>query len=197
MTEPVNDQDERRALIAQLFGAFGKTPSESQYSGYEAALKLMTTPRLARVVATWLEGIAEATDPQDLRVPTAGRLWELARKLRRLPEPPRGLELKAEEPKLLPFDTNANQLLLAYVWDAMRAGRADRYAPDPMIAAEPAPRTRERTAILVRWKNLWAAQMRAGVERGEKPDGKALWAEHMACAEYEIARLITIEPAAT
>lgn len=193
MTEPVNDQAERRALIAQLFGAFGKTPSESQYTGYEAALKLMTTPRLARVVSTWLEGIADATDPQDLRVPTAGRLWEIARKLKRLPPAPRVLELKASEPKFLPFDEGANTLLLNYVTLGLVQKAIHGQAPSRDAARYAPP---AHTAILVRWKNLWAQEMRADREKGGNLDGKKLWAEHMECAEDEISRLIASQAAA-
>jgi len=185
---------QRRELIAQLFGAFGRTPKEHEYAGYEASLKLMPTPSLARVVSTWLEQIGDATDPDDLRVPTAAKLWALRRKLKRLPDPPplelRGAPAQAQDG----WDLNANTLLLNYltvglvqqVIHGMKATRdAGRYAP-------PA-----HTAVMVKWKNAWARDMREDRELYDgKLDGKIAWTDCMAKAEAEIDALISAERAA-
>ena len=185
----------RRDLIAQLFGAFGRTPTEANYSGYEAGLKLMNTQTLARVVSTWLEKIAEATSPEELRVPTAGKLWEIRRKLRKLPDP-RPLELApppgAEQDG---WDRNANTLLMLYLWQKHAPKGVTRYSPDShyddktrqVVAG---PQTAERSAILVKFKNAWARDMREDREEHGKLDGKQHWADCMALAEAELDRYI-------
>jgi truncated hemoglobin YjbI len=194
MTDLTPAQLERRELIAQLFGAFGRTPKEHEYTGYEAALRLMPTPILARVVSSWLEKIAEATEPEDLRVPTAGKLWQLKRKLRALPTPA-PLTLHGAPPqKLDGWDTNANLFLLNYVTrglveqvvhDRTPTRNASRYAP----AAH--------TAVLTKWKSIWARDMREDRELYEgQRDGKAYWLECMRLAEAEIDALIAAEQAA-
>lgn len=177
MTIQVDETAARRELIAQLFGAFGRTPTEANYAGYEAALKLMPTPTLARVVSTWLENISEATDPIEIRVPTAGKLWDLRRKLRKLPAAP-VLELKAHEPKFLAFDTNANQLLMAYLWKKHGPKNVTRYQVPAALQ------------WLVKYKNAWAHDMRDDRAAGGKLDGRKAWADCMAAAEAEIEKLI-------
>jgi hypothetical protein len=184
----------RRELIAQLFGAFGRTPKEHEYTGYEASLKLMPTPSLARVITTWLEQIGDATDPEDLRVPTAAKLWALRRKLKKLPGPP-PLELHgAPEQKQDGWDLNANTLLLNYLtmglvqsacYGQKPTRDAGRYAPP------------ERTAVMVKWKNVWARDMREDRELySGKLDGKAAWLACIAKAEAEIDVMIATERAA-
>lgn len=201
MSEAEDDTTQRRELIAQLFGAFGRTPSEANYAGYEAALKLMATPTLARVVSSWLEKISEATDPSDLRVPTAGRLWDLRRKLRRLPDP-RPLELTAPPAAAMDgWDQNANLLLMAYLWGKhSRASVNNRYAPDSPYDDKrrcivPGPQTAERTAILVKWKSAWAADMRDSHAEHAPLDGKKHWADCMTLAEAELDRYIASQVA--
>jgi hypothetical protein len=200
MSEQQDETQSRRELIAQLFGAFGRTPTEAQFAGYEAGLKRMPTPSLARVVSTWLERIEEATEPGELRVPTPGKLWELRRKLKALPAP---FTLEhtpaAHEPD--GWAKNANTLLLAYVTQGL-VGKsihgtrtpmrnASRYAPDshydPQTRhAVPGPLTKIATAILVKWKDGWAADMREDRAEGGSRDGKALWFDYMTRAEAEI-----------
>lgn len=192
MTELTADEIERRALIAQLFGAFGRTPSEANYAGYEAALKLMQTPALARVIGTWLEKISEATDPADLRVPTAGRLWELRRKMRKLPDP-RPLELAPPPSAAMDgWEQNANLLLMQYLLDKHAPKGVTRYSPDSRYDGRlhVGPQTVERTAILVKWKTAWARDMRESRAEHRPLDGRATWAECMAHAEAELDRYI-------
>jgi hypothetical protein len=194
----------RRELIAQLFGAFGRTPTEANYAGYEATLKLMTTPMLARVVSSWLEKISEATDPEELRVPTAGKLWQLRRKLRALPTPPLVLH-GAPEVKQDAWDTAANSHLLNYITSGLvqsavhgqkPARNANRYAPDSRFDSVnrcviPGDLTRKITAVLVKWKNAWARDMREDRELYDgKLEGKAFWQQCMASAEGEIDQLL-------
>lgn len=197
MTDLTQSQLERRDLIAQLFGAFGRTPKEHEFTGYEAALKLMSTPILARVVSSWLEKISEATEPEDLRVPTAGKLWQLKRKLRALPTAPPLTLHGAPEQKPDGWATNANLLLLAYFDGKRNAGVMARYAPDSPNPPNPGPLTRARTAVLVKWKNVWARDMREDRELYDgKLEGRAFWADCMARAEAELDEMIGLERAA-
>lgn len=190
----------RRELIAQLFGAFGRTPTEANYSGYEAGLKLMNTQTLARVISTWLERLSEATAPEELRVPTAGKLWEIRRKLRKLPDP-RPLELAPPPGSDLDgWDQNANQLLLQYLLDAHAPKRVTRYSPDSRYDAKlrhvvVGPQTTERTAILVKFKNAWARDMREDRADGGKLEGKKHWVDCMALAEAELNRYLASQQA--
>lgn len=205
MTDLTQDQRERRELIAQLFGAFGRTPTEANYAGYEAGLKLMQTPTLARVVGTWLEGLSELTDPSEARVPTAGKLWDLRRKLRKLPDP-RPLELTPPPAdKLDGWDVNANLLLLDYVTRGLLPKVVGmrgvpmpdgaRYAPDSSYVdknrcVSVGAQTVERTAILVKYKTAWAVDMREDRAEHGNLDGKKHWADCMALAEAEIDRYL-------
>jgi hypothetical protein len=189
----VSDLDERRKLIGRLFGAANKQCDETRMDAYLETLKRMETPRLIRAVEHVLDGIQNMTDPEDYKPPTAGGLWKVLKKLRALPPP---LELRAAEPKYLPFDTNANQLLMAYLWDKHAPNGMTRYAPDSPNPKLPGPITRARTAILVKWKNAWARDMREDREAGGKLDGKASWIDCMARAEAEIDRLIALEQVA-
>lgn len=190
----------RRELIAQLFGAFGRTPTEAQYAGYEAGLKRMPTPSLARVVSTWLERIEEATEPAELRMPTPGKLWEHRRKLKALPTP-FTLEHSVDAPKLDDWGTAANLVLMQYVSGGLMAKTlkgagtsprdVSRYAPDSSYdpknrCAVAGPLTKIVTAILVKWKDAWATDMREDRAEGGSRDGKALWSEYMQLAEAEI-----------
>jgi hypothetical protein len=195
MTDLTQDQLERRELIAQLFGAFGRTPTEANYAGYEAGLKLMQTPTLARVVSTWLEGLSELTDPSEARVPTAGRLWDLRRKLRKLPDP-RPLELTPPPGAALDgWDLNANLLLMQYLWGKHGGKGVDRYSPDSRYDNKArklvtGQQTSERTAIFVKWKNAWSRDMRESRAEHRPLDGRVAWAECMTLAEAELDRYI-------
>jgi hypothetical protein len=184
----------RRELIAQLFGAFGRTPKEHEFAGYEASLKLMPTPSLARVVTTWLEQIGDATDPEDLRVPSAAKLWALRRKLKRLPNPP-ALELHgAPAQKQDAWVSAANTLLLNYLTMGLvqKAIHGQKPTRDAGRYAPPA-----HTAVMVQWKNIWARDMREDRELYDgKLDGKLVWADCMARAEAEIDALLLAEVAA-
>jgi hypothetical protein len=192
MSELPPEQQERRELIAQLFGAFGRTPTEANFAGYEAGLKLMNTQTLARVVSTWLEKLSEATAPEELRVPTAGKLWEIRRKLRKLPDP-RPLELTPPPGAALDgWDLNANLLLMQYLWAAHGGKGVTRYSPDSSYDGKLriGPQTSERTAIFVKWKNAWARDMRESRAEHRPLDGRVTWTECMALAEAELDRYI-------
>lgn len=195
MSEPTDETSQRRELIAQLFGAFGRTPTEANYAGYEAALKLMATPTLARVIGAWLEKISEATEPSELRVPTAGKLWELRRKLRRLPDP-RPLELTPPPgARTDGWDQNANTLLAQYLLTKHEPKGVTRYSPDSryddrLRQVVTGPQTAERTAILVKWKNAWAVDMREARAEHGPLEGKKHWIDCMALAEAELDRYL-------
>jgi hypothetical protein len=184
----------RRELIAQLFGAFGRTPKEHEFTGYEAGLKLMPTPSLARVVTIWLEQIGDATDPEDLRVPSAAKLWALRRKIKKLPNPP-ALELHgAPAQKQDAWVSAANTLLLNYLTMGLvqKAIHGQKPTRDAGRYAPPA-----HTAVMVQWKNIWARDMREDRELYDgKLDGKLVWADCMARAEAEIDALLLAEVAA-
>lgn len=196
MTEIPADEQVRRSLIGQIFAADrGKKCSEESMASYLLAVRRMETPRLARVVERLLDGF-ERGDSEVYRVPQPGTLWRIAKELRlgvTRPAPP--LELHgAPEQKVDGWALNANTLLLNYVTlglvqqsaYAQKASRnAGRYAP-------PA-----HTAILVKWKNAWARDMREDRDLYEgKLDGKQSWAECMARAEAEIDAILAHQVAA-
>lgn len=195
-------------LIRQMFAADrGKKPDDATLAAYQLALKRMDTTKLARVVEKLLGGF-ERGDSEHYRVPQPGALWRLARELRtgsvqtEKPTPP--LELHgAPEQRLDGWDTNANLLLLAYLDGKRGAGVMARYAPDSRIYGEACtalhvgPHTHERTAVLVKWKKLWARDMRENRELYDgKLDGKKAWADCMASAEREIDALVAAEQVA-
>lgn len=87
----------------------------------------------------------------------------------------------------------ANRHLLAYVLKHT-ARHTRRYAPDYTAShgiVTPGPETRERTAVLVKWKNEWAARMRSVAdEHGvDTEDQRDLWANCMTLAEAELDAL--------
>ena len=186
--------DDRKRLIASLFGAANKHCDEARMDGYLDALKRMDTPRLMRAVEHILAGIEDLPEHEDYTPPSAGGIWKALKRMRALPPP---IELKANEPKFLVFDTNANQLLMAYIWAAHAGKGVTRYAPDSPSPREPGPLTRECTAILVKWKNAWARDMREDRELYDgKLDGKTTWLQCMASAEAEIDALLAQQVAA-
>lgn len=215
MTEISADEQIRRGLIGQIFAADrGRKCSEESMAAYLLAVRKMDTPRLARVVERLLDGF-ERGDSEVYRVPQPGTLWRLAKELRlgvtRAAPPP--LELHGvPEQKQDAWDTAANLLLLGYVtdgWPAKVRGMrgvpmrdAGRYAPDSPYDAQKrcvsiGPVTKERTAILVKWKNAWARDMREDRDLYEgKLDGKQSWAECMARAEGEIDAILAHQVAA-
>lgn len=188
----------RRGLVAQLFAADrGKKLDDDTAAAYLLSLRRMDTPRLARVVERMLEGLEHDADPY--RVPSPSRIWQLAKELRLGSTPaPRTappLELHGTpEQSFDGWDANANILLLAYVTDPV-SRRAARISPDSSTdhhaSLRIGPETHARTAILVRWKNAWASEMREDREmRGGQLDGRKLWAEYMAEAEREIGQRV-------
>jgi hypothetical protein len=186
----VADLDDRKALIQRLFGAANKHADEPRMDGYLESLRLMDTPRLLRVVDKILAGIAELTEPENYKPPTAGQIWKVARSMRRLPDP-RPLELTPPPAAAMDgWEQNANLLLMQYLWAAHAGKGVTRYAPDSPNPARPGPQTIERTAILVKFKNAWARDMREDREEGGKLDGKTHWIDCMALAEAELDRYI-------
>jgi hypothetical protein len=205
-----NDQDVRRELIAQLFAADrGRRADDATMGAYLLALKRMDTPRLARVVEKLLGGF-ERGDAEAYRVPQPGTLWRISREIRlgavpvhREPEP------TANDGRVMDaWDTAANLLLLNYFGEIMRDKRRDaagnllrpmsRYSPDSPFN----PKTRQvdvgalakaRTAVFVKWKDLWARDMREDRELGGKLDGRKVWADCMSRAESELNALIASE----
>lgn len=190
-----NDDAVRVELIKQLFGADrGKKPDDAALAAYLLALRKMDTPRLARVVERVLDG-EQYGDTDPYRVPQPGTLWRIAKELRlgALPNRP-PLELAANKPVERPLDgwtINANQLLMAYITDpttrrAQRLG-VDSYVGQNGPPVHPGKLTVLFTTILVKWKDLWALDMREDREARGNLDGRKLWADYMASAEREIA----------
>lgn len=208
----MSDLDDRKALIQRLFGAANKSCDEAKMDGYLEALKLMDTPRLMRVCERVLDGIRELTDPEDYRPPTAGALWKVYRRLRALPTAPPLTLHGAPEQKPDGWAVNANLLLLAYVTRGLLPKMvgirgvtmpdAGRYAPDSRYDSAkrcvvPGPLTIARTAVLVKWKNVWARDMREDRELYDgKLEGRAFWLDCMARAEAELDEMIGLERAA-
>lgn len=195
MNAPPNPDAElaaRRGLVAQLFAADrGKKLDDDTAAAYLLSLRRMDTPRLARVVERTLEGLEHDADPY--RVPSPSRIWQLAKELRlgstRTPQAPPSNDLNGMAEEVADgWEINANTLLLNYVTlglvqqsaHGQKATRnADRYASSTA------------TAILVRWKNAWASEMREDrALRGGKCDGRKLWTEYMAEAEREIGQRV-------
>lgn len=187
------DVDDRKTLIARLFGAAGKECRESVMDGYLEALKRMDTPRLFRVVDRVLDGIKDLTDPEDYKPPAPGALWKVARALRALPAPA-PLELHGTRPQPQDqWDTAANTLLLNYVTAGL-VEKAIRNSKPTRDASRYA--SHEATAVLLKWKSAWARDMREDRELyGGKLDGKLLWAQCMASAETEISGILRAEAA--
>lgn len=198
------EADDRRALILKLHGAANKVPAESVIEATLTALAKMSTPKLMRVVDRVIEGIAELTNPEDYRAPTAGALWKVARKLSALPAPPLTLDQQrqvADGPKVDGWTINGNILLLAYFDGKKAAGSMGRYAPDSpyderLRHVVTGPITKLRTAVLVKWKDAWACDMREDRAEGGKLDGRKLWVDCMVSAEAEIDRNMALERAA-
>jgi hypothetical protein len=183
-----SELETRRSLIAQLFAADrGKRADEAAMEAYLLALKHMETPRLARVVERLLEKF-QYGDAEPYRVPQAGTLWRIAKEMRYGAAPP---EKPADNWSGDGWDVNANLLLLSY----LRDHDVTRYAPDSPKPSNPGPETIRRTAILVKWKDLWARDMREDRQLGGNLDGKKAWADCMSQAEHELDRLSEREAA--
>ncbi|HEV8246056.1 MAG TPA: hypothetical protein VGP93_09825 [Polyangiaceae bacterium] len=195
------DIDDRKKLIASLFGAANKPCDETRMDGYLEALRRMDTPRLMRVVTHVLDGIEHLPEHEDYKPPTAGGLWKILKKLRALPAP-RPLELTPPPAAAIDgWDQNANLLLMQYLWAAHAPKGITRYAPDDRYDEKarrtiPGPQTIERTKIMTKWKSAWATDMREDRAEHGKLDGKKHWVDCMALAEAELDRYIASQQVA-
>lgn len=184
----------RRSLLAQLFAAqSGRKLDDETAGAYLLALRRMDTPRLARVVERILGDIE--TDASPYRAPSVSRIWEVAREMRKLPNtsaPAPTLELHGTpEVRHDPWETAGNTLLLNYITQGLvqRSIHGQKAARDAGRYAGAA-----RTQIVVKWKQIWARDMREDRELYDcKLDGKKAWADAMACAERELDALIASE----
>jgi hypothetical protein len=181
----IDETQARRSLIAQLFGANkGQKLDDDTASAYLLGLKRMDTPKLARVVERILEGL-ESAGSEPYRVPTIGHIWQVSREITFGRVPQAAPAEPSSEPVLDGWDVNANHFLLAFLATAMREHRVGRYVGEA------------RTAILVKWKNAWARDMREdrAVFDGTL-DGKAHFADCMRRADDEINALAGQQAAA-
>jgi hypothetical protein len=108
-----------------------------------------------------------------------------------VPDAPQNPQLSApDDGRFDDWAMTANRHLLAYVFKHT-ALRTRRYAPGWTSGGgvvTPGPESRARTAVLVKWKNEWAARMRAAAdEHGVNvEDQRDIWANCMALAEAEL-----------
>lgn len=174
-------------ILSTLFGAHGKPLSESMINGYWKGLQHMSLVAFERVCDQAIEKLQYA-ERGHAKTPTVAELWDLKRGFRGLPSAP-----AEKEPEWVgdEWDIAANHLLLAYIAKARDRKEADRYAPDSRYdesrrCVVPGPITKHRTAILVKWKGLWARDMREDRAEGGKLDGKKSWFDCMSLAEQEI-----------
>lgn len=183
-------------LLNSLFGAHGRTVWDGALAGYWKGLGKMSLMQFERVVGKAIDKLQYA-ERGVAKVPTVPELWDLHRGIRH--EQPR----PQQEPTWTgdAWDTAANLLLLAYFERKKGAKEMDRYAPDSPYSASAhhcivGERTKARTAVLVKWKNLWARDMREDRAEGGRRDGKLYWFDLMTRAEAELDRLIAAEEVA-
>ncbi len=173
-----------------LFGAHGRTVWDGALSGYWKGLEKMSLMQFERCVEKSVEKLAHA-ERGVAKVPTVAELWDISRGIRSYERPQ-----TIEDPwRGDDWDTGANLLLLAYIEQKKDRKLMDRYAPDSPYSDKAhhvvvGPITKARTAILVKWKDLWSRDMREDRLEGGKLDGKPLWFDYMTRAEAEIDQLI-------
>lgn len=192
------DLDDRKALIARLFGAANKHCDEPRMDGYLEALKRMETPRLLRVVDRILDGIRDLTDPADYKPPTAGELWKASRaNLGRMPStfdnPPQP-ERHVDE-----WERGANFLLLHKITrnllSRVRQPHEIDYAPDSVYDSRArCVKPGQHTVVIGRMLHgqamAWAADMREARAEGRQLDGKQTWHAAMQLADERIRAYI-------
>jgi hypothetical protein len=154
---------------------------------------------LARVVSSWLDEAQRGHGSEELRVPRRASSGSSGASCARS-TPPLVLH-GAPEVKQDAWDTAANTHLLNYITSGLVQRRftarspreSNRYAPDPLRFGEPRviPGDHRQDAVLVKWKNAWARDMREDRELYDgKLEGKAFWQQCMASAEGEIDQLL-------
>ena len=183
-------------LLNSLFGAHGRTVWDGALAGYWKGLEKMSLMQFERVVGKAIEKL-QYTERGVAKVPTVPELWDLHRGTRY--EQPR----PQQEPAWTgdAWDVAANLALLAYFERKKGEREIDRYAPDSpysdrlrhVVVGE---RTKARTAVMVKWKNLWARDMREDRAEGGNREGKQYFADCMNHAEAELDRLIASEVSA-
>lgn len=176
-------------LLSTLFGAHGKPLSESMINGYWKGLQKMSLTAFESVCDRAIDRLQYA-ERGVAKTPTVAELWEMKRC--NLREAPVRVEPTEPEWKGDAWDTAGNLALLAYLDRKKKAGEMDRYAPDSpydsgkrcVVVGE---LTKVRAAILTKWKNCWARDMREdrNIYDG-KLDGKKAFFDCMSAAEKEI-----------
>lgn len=170
-----SDRSEFDAQLAMLCAGFN-VPVGERSGAYWKGLAKMELLTFARVVEECLgEGGPE-------KIPTVGMCWAISKRARA------SRHIFIEKPQWQGdrWDLEANHHLLNHI-----RTHPKHYAPDSTYdpitrQAIPGPITRERTAILVRWKKTWAEDMR--VEANPTAEKRrAVWEECMAGADKQIA----------
>jgi hypothetical protein len=192
-------QDEKPKFLEMLntlFGAHGRTVWDGALAGYWKGLEKMSLMQFERVVGKAIDKL-QYSERGVAKVPTVPELWDLHRGIRHEQPKPQ------QEPTWTgdAWDTAANLLLLAYFERKKGERMMERYAPDSpysdrahhVVVSE---RTKARTAVLVKWKDFWARDMREDRAEGGKRDGKPYWFDCMSRAEVELDRLIAAEEVA-
>lgn len=182
-------------LLNALFGAHGRTVWDGAVSGYWKGLEKMSLMQFERSVEKAIDKLAHSERGVS-KIPTVSELWDISRGIRAYETP-----IQSTEPEWLGdgWDVNANLLLLAYIERKKDSREMDRYAPDSPYNGRHVvvgPLTKSRTVILVKWKDIWARDMREDRAEGGKLDGKKAWFDCMAQAEKELDRHIAEAEAA-
>lgn len=185
-------------LMNSLFGAHNRTVWDGAIAGYWMGLSKMSLMQFERCVEKAVEKLQHAERGVS-KIPTVGELWDISRGIRNYERP-----VTTDDSKWLgdDWDTAANLILLGYFDRQKDHGRMARYAPDSPFSDKShhvvvGPLTKERTAVMVKWKNAWARDMREDRQLYDgKLDGKMAWADCMALAEKELDSLIAKAEAA-
>jgi peptidoglycan/xylan/chitin deacetylase (PgdA/CDA1 family) len=200
-----NDKAEFLESLTQLAGAHDRSLTTQRIEGYWKTLERMPLATFRGVIARCHERL-QSLGADNARFPTASSLWDTARELRNgrphgtATSPAKQSQDGADNWHGDGWTVNANLLLMQHV--ASHKAGID-YAPDTSLDAAqkavPGPITRHVAGVLHEAALDWAFRMRAGAERGKKPDGKALWHELIKGADDKIRDYLglTTHPAET
>lgn len=187
------DREEFNGILAEIFAAIDKPLGEAQRNAFWKGLRQMSLIEFSRCRDKIVADLADGETPRKFGV---SDIWVAKSKLR------------AAAPIMPPDDgwrgddwlAAANQHLLKYIRsqlaaDSKRYGRGPSYEAmrDPArLADKVLDASSEHTrnvSTLVRFKNLWADQMRLSATKDGVPiaEQQEVWRECMKRAEAEIA----------
>jgi hypothetical protein len=167
MTETVT-ADESDGLLAAICAVWDRPYTEARRTALRAAFVGKLPPAALARLLEWASG-----EQAPERMPTISQLWSAYHGLR---ERARPRPAAAVVPELDPWVRSANWHMLAVCLRSV--ARRTKISP-------------EETAIIVRYKNAWAEDMREANEGGDVPVEvqQAAWKDCMARAWADIERL--------